>query len=71
MQSIINANFNLTKSTLINKPIIMNKTTTENFQKTKERFLSRGTPPKIKLYDHIKIPSEYLSMKDDSMKAPS
>ena len=71
MQSTINANFNVTKSTLINKPIIMNTTTTDNFQKTKERFLSRGTTPKIKIYDDIKIPSENLSMKDDSMKAPS
>ena len=70
-QSTLNANFNMTKSTLINKPIIMTTTTTDNFQKTKNRFLSRGTTPKNKIFDDLKIASEKMSMKDDSVKAPS
>ena len=76
-QSTMNGNFNMTKSSLlVNKPIIMNTTssggyTHENFYKTKEKFLSRGTTPKIKLFDDIREPSENLSAKDDSMKAPT
>jgi hypothetical protein len=69
-QSNLNTNFNITKTTLINKPIIMT-TTSENFLKTREKFFSRGSTPRMKIFDDIKIPSENLSIKDESSKAPT
>ncbi len=69
-QSNLNTNYNITKTTLINKPIIMT-TTSDNFQKTREKFFSRGSTPKMRIFDDIKIPSENLSVKDDSLKAPT
>ena len=69
-QSTTNANFNITKTTLT-KPIIMTTTSEDNFQKTKNKFLSRGTTPKIRIFDDIKIPSENLSIKDDSENPPT
>ena len=41
----------------------MTTTSEDNFQKTKNRFLSRGTTQKIRIFDDIKIPSENLSIK--------
>ena len=71
-QSTLNGNFNITKTTLVNKPVIMTTTSNDNFEKTKNKFLSRGSTPKIKIFDDIKIPSDNLSLKDeDSMKAPT
>ena len=65
-------NFNITKTTLMNKPLIMNTTSSDNgFIKNKKKYFSRGNTPKIKIFDNIKIHSENLSEKDDSMKAPS
>ena len=70
-QSTLN-NFNITKTTLTNKPIIMTTTSNNDLEKTKKRFFSRGSTPKIKIFDDIKIPSENLSNnKDDSMNAPT
>ena len=66
-----NANFNITKTTLINKPIIMTTTSEDNFQKAKYKFLSRGTTPKIRIFDDIKLPSGNLSIKDDSEYPPT
>ena len=72
-------NFNLTKSTLMNKPIIMNTTssgynmfeTDKGFRKDRKKCFSRGNTPKIKMFDDIKISPENLSVKDDSVKAPT
>ena len=77
-QSTMN-NFNITKTSLLNKPLIMNTTssgynfkTGGSFRKSnKKKYLSRGTTPKIKIFDEIKIPSENLSVRDDSVKAPT
>ena len=69
-QSTLN-NFNITKTTLINKPIIMTSSNENNFQKTKEKFLSRGSTPRVKIFDDFKVKSENLSIKDDSIKAPT
>ena len=69
-QSTTNANFNITKTTLT-KPVIMTTTSEDNFQKVKNKFLSRGTTPKIRIFDDIKIPSENLSVKDDSENPPT
>ena len=69
-QSTANANFNITKTTLT-KPIIMTTASEDNFQKVKNKFLSRGTTPKIRIFDDIKIPSENLSIKDDSENPPT
>ena len=43
--------------------------TSVNFQKTLEKFLSRGSKPKIRIFDDIKILSENLSIKDEQLKA--
>jgi len=72
-------NFNVTKTTLLNKPLIMNTTsngynmfeTDKGFRKDRKKCFSRGNTPKIKIFDDIKIPSENLSAKDDSIKAPT
>jgi len=72
-------NFNITKTTLMNRPIIMNTTssgynrfeTDTGFIKNKKKYFSRGNTPKIKIFDDIKLPSENLSSKDDSVKAPT
>ena len=70
-QSTLNGNFNITKTSLVNKPIIMTTTNNDNIEKMKKNFSSRGSTPKIKIFDDIKIHSENLSLKDDSMKAPT
>ena len=64
------ANFNMTKTSLMNKPLLVINTN-EDFKKEKKKYLSRGTTPKTKIFDDIKIPSENLSIKDDSVKAPT
>jgi len=72
-------NFNKTKTTLMNRPIIMNSTssgynrfeTDTGFIKNKKKYFSRGNTPKIKIFDDIKLPSENLSSKEDSVKAPT
>jgi hypothetical protein len=65
-------NFNITKTTLMNKPLIMNTTSSDNgFIKNKKKYFSRGNTPKMKIFDDIKIHSENLSEKDDSVKAPT
>ena len=65
-------NFNITKTTLMNKPLIMNTTSSDNgFIKNKKKYFSRGNTPKLNIFDDIRIPSENLSAKDDSVKAPS
>ena len=64
------ANFNITKTSLMNKPLLVINTN-EDFKKEKKKYLSRGTTPKTKIFDDIKIPSENLSIKDDSVKAPT
>ena len=69
-QSTMN-NFNITKTTLINKPIIITSPNEDKFLKTKEKFLSRGSTPRVKILDDIKIKSENISIKDDSIKAPT
>ena len=43
-------------------------TTKVNFQKTLEKFFSRGSKPKMGIFDDIKISSENLSIKDESLK---
>ena len=43
----------------------MNTTDGENFKKLKEKFSSLNPTPKVKIFGHIKIPLEHLSMKDD------
>ena len=70
-QTTMNENFHITKTSLINKPIIMTTTSNDNLQKTKNKFFSRGSTPKIKMFAEEKISSENLLLKDDSMKAPS
>ena len=72
-------NFNITKTTLLNKPLIMSTTnigynmfeTDKGFRKDRKKCFSRGNTPKIKIFDDIKLPSENLSAKDDSVKAPT
>jgi hypothetical protein len=50
----------------------MNATTgEENFKKVKDTFLFRTQTPKVKMCNNIKIPIENVSVKDDSMKAPT
>ena len=71
-QSTGNGNFNKTKPSLMNKPFLMNATTgEENFKKVKNTFSFRTQTPKVKMYNNIKIPIENVSVKDDSMKAPT
>ena len=72
-QSTGKGNFNITKSSLlVTKPVVMNATTgEENFKKVKDTFLFRTQTPKVKMYNNIKIPIENVSVKDDSMKAPT
>jgi hypothetical protein len=72
-QSTGKGNFNITKSSLlVTKPVLMNATTgEENFKKVKDTFLFRTQTPKVKMYNNIKIPIENVSVKDDSMKAPT
>jgi hypothetical protein len=71
-QSTGNGNFNKTKPSLMNKPFLMNATTgEENFKKVKNTFSFRTQTPKVKMYNSIKIPTENVSVKDDSMKAPT
>ena len=72
-------NFNITKTTLLNKPLIMSTTnigynmfeTDKGFRKDRKKCFSRGNTPKIKIFDDIKLPTENLSAKDDSVKAPT
>ena len=64
------ANFNITKTSLMNKPLLVINTN-EDFKKEKKKYFSRGNTPKTKIFDDIKIPSENLSNKDDSVKAPT
>jgi hypothetical protein len=45
--------------------------TDKGFRKDRKKYFSRGNTPKIKIFDDIKIPSENLSSKDDSVKAPT
>jgi hypothetical protein len=72
-QSTGKGNFNITKSSLlVTKPVVMNATTgEENFKKVKDTFLFRTQTPKVKMCNNIKIPIENVSVKDDSMKAPT
>ena len=78
--STSNANFNLTNTTLKQKPKIITTTvtnryetfrTTESMPKTQTKFYSRRATPKIKIFDDIRLPSGKQSLKDDSIKAPS
>ena len=61
----------MTKTSLINKPIIIiiMTITNVNFQKTLEKLFSRGSKPKMRIFDDIKISSENLSIKDESFKS--
>jgi hypothetical protein len=72
-QSTGKGNFNITKSSLlVTKPVVMNATTgEENFKKVKDTFLFRTQTPKVKMCNNIKMPIENVSVKDDSMKAPT
>ena len=45
-----NINYNMTKTSLINKPIKMT-TTSVNFQKTLEKFFYLGSNPKMRILD--------------------
>ena len=48
--SNLNINYNMTKTSLINKPIIMT-TTSVNFQKAREKFFYLGSKPKMRIFD--------------------